>query len=265
MSVRIEIRSLPSAGAAPGQSSAGQAIVRSAAALGVSTLQDCRIVRLYFLEHDPGADALQRLCVFLLADPVLEQATWRAGDQAPERARGRADADEGLRTGRGDEGPVAQAVEGVQIGQVATGHDRQAVEVAYRPGVTDVAARELARGMVEIGLPACEVATGTRYELGGELSDDDLRRLARGLLCNTTVQHFSLGPIAVHFGQDAAAADRVETVPLRHLAADELLALSKRRLLSLDLTEMRAIQHYYAELGRDPHRRGAGDARTELE
>ncbi len=81
---------------------------------------------------------------------------------------------------------------------------------------------------------------------------DDLRRLARGLLCNSTVQHFSLGPIAVHFGQDAAAADRVETVPIRHLGSEELLTLSKRRLLSLDLTEMRTIQHYYADLGRDP-------------
>ena len=44
----------------------------------------------------------------------------------------------------------------------------------------------------------------------------------------------------------------METVPLADLASDELLALSKRRLLSLDLTEMRTIQHFYAELGRDP-------------
>ena len=212
MSVRIEIRSAHAAS----QSSPGEAIVRSAPALGISTLRDCHIVRLYFLAHDPGEDALQHLCAFLLADPVLEQAKWGAIDQAPARSSS----------------PV--------------------IEVAYRPGVTDVAARELARGMVEIGLPACEVATGTRYELSGDLSEDDLRRLARGLLCNTTVQHFSLGPIAVHFDQDAAAADRVETVPLANLASDELLALSKRRLLSLDLTEMRTIQHFYAELGRDP-------------
>ena len=216
MSIRIEIRSRASAM----PSSAGQAIVRSAAALGISTLQECHIVRLYFLEHDPGPEALQRLCAFLLADPVLEHAVW---------------------------GPIDQEVD------VGSGREyAHVVEVAYRPGVTDVAARELARGMGEIGLPACEVATGTRYELKGDLTDDDLRRLARGLLCNSTVQHFSLGPIVVHFGQDAAAADRVETVALRHLGSDELLALSKRRLLSLDLTEMRTIQHYYADLGRDP-------------
>ena len=129
MSVRIEIRSAHAAS----QSSPGQAIVRSAAALGISTLRDCHIVRLYFLAHDPGEDALQHLCAFLLADPVLEQAKWGAIDQAPARSSS----------------PV--------------------IEVAYRPGVTDVAARELARGMVEIGLPACEVATGTRYELTGDL------------------------------------------------------------------------------------------------
>jgi phosphoribosylformylglycinamidine synthase subunit PurSL len=212
MSVRIEIRSALTAG----QSSSGQAIVRSAAALGISTLQECRVVRLYFLEYDPGEEAIQRLCAFLLVDPVLEQASW---------------------------GPVDQAQ--------ATSPSH-AIEVAYRPGVTDVAARELARGMVEIGLPVCEVATGTRYELVGDLPDDDLRRLARGLLCNTTVQHFSLGPIAVHFGQDAAAADRVETVPLRDLSSTELLALSKRRLLSLDLAELQVIQRFYIDQAREP-------------
>lgn len=221
MSIRIEIRSLAPASL----SSAGQAIVRSAAALGISTLQECRIVRLYFLEDDPGPDALQRLCAFLLADPVLERAAWGPTNQA-------ADAHAGVRTERDGEIHV--------------------IEVAYRPGVTDVAARELARGMGEIGLPPCEVATGTRYELTGDLADDNLRRLARGLLCNSTVQHFSLGPITVHFGQDTAASDRVDTVPLRHLGSEELLALSKGRLLSLDLTEMRTIQHFFADLGRDP-------------
>ncbi|MFN8466034.1 MAG: phosphoribosylformylglycinamidine synthase subunit PurL [Caldilineaceae bacterium] len=223
MSIRIEIRSLAPAVEPAGPavtSSAGQAIVRSAAALGISTLRECRIVRLYFLEDDPGPDALQRLCAFLLADPVLERAAWGPIDHETGGSNGK--------------------------------EDVHVVEVAYRPGVTDVAARELARGMGEIGLLACEVATGTRYELTGDLDDDALRRLARGLLCNSTVQHFSLGPIAVHFGQDAAAADRVETVALRHLGSEELLALSKRRLLSLDLTEMRTIQHYYADLGRDP-------------
>jgi phosphoribosylformylglycinamidine synthase len=213
MSVRIEIRT---ASHAP-PPSGGEVITRSAAALGISSLQACRIVRLYFLQHDPGPEAVDRLCTLLLADPVLERAramSLHAGGVEPGAAH--------------------------------------VVEVAYRPGVTDVAARELARGMVEIGLLACEVATGTRYELEGDLTDADLRRLARGLLCNTTVQHFSLGPIAVHFGQDTTAADAVETIPLRELSSAALRDLSKQRLLSLDLAEMETIQSFYQGLGRDP-------------
>jgi phosphoribosylformylglycinamidine synthase len=207
---------------APGISSAGQAIVRSAAALGITGLAACRIVHLYFLERDPGDEALARLCALLLADPVLEVASWRSSHTENASA---------FTPGAG----------GVHV-----------VEVAFRPGVTDVAARELARGMAEIGLPACAAATGTRYELQGELSDEDLRRLARGLLCNTTVEHYSLGPIAVHFGEEAEAADRVEIIPLRGLPTEALLALSKQRLLSLDASELLAIQRFYSELGRDP-------------
>ena len=84
------------------------------------------------------------------------------------------------------------------------------VEVSFRPGVTDIAARELERGMVEIGLPPGEVATGTRYELVGELAPEQVRQLARQLLCNTTVQHYSLGPIHPHFGQATTGGDQVE-------------------------------------------------------
>jgi phosphoribosylformylglycinamidine synthase subunit PurSL len=110
----------------------------------------------------------------------------------------------------------------------------------------------LQRGMVEIGLPPCNVATGTRYELQGDLTPQQVRQLARQLLCNETVQHYSLGPITPAFTQDAPASDLVETIPLTGLDDEALLALSRNRLLALDLHEMHAIQEYYLEAGREP-------------
>jgi len=219
MTVRIEVRS--------NHPAAGQNVMRGAANLGVGGVTTCRVVRLYFLEHDPGDEAIARLCSLLLADPVTEM--W-------EVARG-----EGRGAERGRDGDAPTDLRSPHI-----------VEVAYRPGVTDVPAREAQRGMVEIGLPACEVATGVRYELEGDLTLDDLRKLAQQLLCNTTVQHYAIGEIAVHFGQDATAGDRVDRVPVRGLDDATLLALSKARLLSLDLAEMHAIQRHYDDLGRDP-------------
>jgi hypothetical protein len=126
------------------------------------------------------------------------------------------------------------------------------VEVAPRPGVTDITARELMRGMEEIGLPPCEVTTATRYELEGTLTEAQLRLLAGQLLCNETIQHFSLGPMTPHFDAETIASDTVESVDLDGLDADALLTLSRERLLSLDLDEMRVIQKFYADLGRSP-------------
>jgi phosphoribosylformylglycinamidine (FGAM) synthase PurS component len=141
-------------------------------------------------------------------------------------------------------------------GDKERGRQGEGVEVAFRPGVTDVPAREAQRGMVEIGLPACEVATGVRYELDGDLTPDDVRKLARQLLCNTTVQHYAIGEIAVHFGQEAAAGDRVESVPVRGLDDAALLALSKAPAALARPGRDAAIQRYYADRAR-PHRRRA--------
>ena len=236
MTVRIEVRS--------NHPAAGQSVVRGAAALGIAGVTACQVVRLYFLEHDPGAEAIERLCNLLLVDPVTE--TWGVARGEPtERGRG----------GEGDTSSNLQSpISNLPLPAsppLAPRPSPLVVEVAFRPGVTDVPARELQRGMVEIGLPRGEVATGTRFELAGDLSSDELRRLARQLLCNTTVQHYAIGEIAVHFGQDARAGDRVEIIPIRGLDDAELLAMSKARLLSLDLAEMRTIQRFYANLGRD--------------
>jgi len=196
---------------------AAAAIVRGAASLGIPALRACRIRRLYFLEADPGDAAIDRLCTLLLVDPVTESATWGPAEGADAPSPG-----------------------------------WQVVEVAYRPGVTDVAARELARGMAETGLPPCEVATATRYLLEGDFSAAQLHMVARQLLCNETVQHFALGRTSPHFGEAAPPNHTVETVTLCALDDAALLALSKQRLLSLDLAEMHAIQAFYQTQAREP-------------
>ena len=194
-----------------------EAIVQGAASLGISGLRRCTVTRLYFIENDLTSAEIQRLCTLLLVDPVTEQASWQ------------------------------------NVGEpVATKAGTHSVEVTFRPGVTDVPARELARGMQEIGLAGGEVISGTRYLLEGELYNSEVRRLARQILSNETVQHFSLEPTLPHFGAAAEASGHVEAVPLAGLSEEELVALSRKRLLSLDANEMRAIQEFYATLGRAP-------------
>ncbi len=202
--------------------SATAAVVEGAAALGVSGITGCRMARLYFIEHDLSADDIERLNRWLLVDPVVEQARWEVLDASAA--------------------PAADT-------HAVNGH---AVEVTFRPGVTDVPARELARGMAEIGLDGGEIVTGIRYELSGDLTTEDVRHIARQLLCNDTVQHFTLGRATPHFGAETTAQALVEHVELAGLDDDALVQLSRERLLSLDRDEMRAIQAFYDQAGRAP-------------
>ncbi|MCB0076139.1 MAG: phosphoribosylformylglycinamidine synthase subunit PurL [Anaerolineales bacterium] len=201
---------------APRNSVTATQLVQDAHALGLAGVEALYPQRLYFLSDTLSAESLQRLCATLLADPVTEAATWMASHEAPPAARG------------------------------------HLIEVSYRPGVTDIEARELERGMAELGLPDLHAATGTRYEIEGDLDEAALRRLARQLLANETVQHWSLGPIHPTFVREAAPDDTVEAVPLDLLSDDTLLTLSRERLLSLDLAEMKTIRDHFAAEGRAP-------------
>ncbi|MBX2998952.1 MAG: phosphoribosylformylglycinamidine synthase subunit PurL [Caldilineaceae bacterium] len=193
-------------------------VLQDARRLGIESLQDCRTRNIYFLSGDLSAEQFDRLCAFLLTDPVTEEARRRDGT----------------------------------VNNPCADEKMSVIEVALRPGVTDVTARELERGMVELGLPAHRASTATRYELIGDLNEADLHRLARQLLCNETIEHYALGPIPPQFETATTASDRVEEIPLDGLDEEALLALSKARLLSLNADEMRQIQEFYEVMGRAP-------------
>ena len=204
-------------------------ISAAAQRLGVDSLQTCRKSRIYFLANRSEAifstEQIDRLCAFLLVDPVTETARVfnLSRDQLTE----------------GDSRPGPST-------------DDHIIEVALRPGVTDVAARVLEQGAAELGIAKLEAATATRYELSGQLSAPELHRLARELLCNDTIERYSLGTIAPRFGDESDAHDRVEQVSLADLDEEALLTCSRERMLSLDVQEMKAIQSFYDEIGRAP-------------
>ena len=126
------------------------------------------------------------------------------------------------------------------------------VEVAPVAGVTDPAARELERAAATLGLGPVRAATARRYELSGDLDDADIEVLTRRLLANPTIERSGRGELAPAFAPAAPAGPAVAAVPLAGLNDDELADLSRRRLLSLDTGEMRAIQAHFTSMGRDP-------------
>ena len=204
-------------------------ITAAAHRLGIDSLRSCSRTQLYFLKSNstdsPSREQIDRLCALLLVDPVTESA-WVT--------------------------PEPQTYSDNKSNQDSTASVEHIIEVALRPGVTDVAARVLESGAAELGIHGLEAATATQYRLTGELSKEELCRVARDLLCNDTIERYSLGSIEPSFGHNSDASDLVEQVSLTGLSEEELLECSQQRLLSLDVEEMKEIQSFYDEIGRAP-------------
>ena len=128
-----------------------------------------------------------------------------------------------------------------------------AIETALLPGVTDAAAQAVALAAETIGTPVTAVATGTRYEIGGDVDDDTMSILATRLLANQVIERWSVGPIEPTFvDADATADTGVEMVEVDGLDDNALLALNRERGLSLDLAELHAIVDHFRAAGRAP-------------
>lgn len=197
----------------------GRRLVHSAHQLGFTSLTTCRATRLYFLQGRLTAEEAHRLGHQLLVDPVTEELTvqrWPPATAVAER-------------------PFT-------------------VEVTFLPGVTNPPADNLLHAAHLLGFGGvARAATGWRYELGGDLDEATVQRVAAELLANPVVQRFVVNrPIAPPFVRDEVADATVETIAVRGAADDALLAISEARRLSLDLQEMQAIRRYYEGEGRDP-------------
>ncbi len=136
-----------------------------------------------------------------------------------------------------------------------------AVEVGFRPGVTDNVGRT-AREAVEYltGRPfgAGEgVYHSVQYLLSGAITAEDVEKIATGLLCNTLIQRYSIlsaADFALKRGFPAFVPKVIGETKAEVLEIDlevsdeELMRISKDGVLALTLDEMRIIQAHY----RDP-------------
>jgi phosphoribosylformylglycinamidine synthase len=222
MIYRVEVTTAPGH-----RDSRGEALTRQARTLGIAGLEGIAVADIYFLQGDLEKGDVRHLVEELLHDPVVERARWQRW----------------------------------QPGQQAAGDGGSSfVEVALLPGVTDSVAESVREGAAMIGVAGLQqAASGHRYLLYGSITRDDVHRLATGLLANEVIQAFHVGePVDPPFmrlldqSTPEQIARAVETIPLRQAGAEELLAISRDRRLSLDLAEMRAIRDYYASEDREP-------------
>jgi len=196
-------------------------------ALGIQEVARVERHELYFLRGSLSAAELARLCAELLVDPVTQRASWGAVTDA-------------------------QPIQPTPVGAMR-------VEVGLLPGVTDSVAENIMARASLLGIAGLQAAASAQSYLlfsgpiDGPLGEPTVHTIAKRLLCNEVIQYYQLGYLIPHVGVNLPQSDlRAEVVPLRGLDEEDLLRLSRERLLSLDLAEMRAVQRYFGTEGRDP-------------
>jgi phosphoribosylformylglycinamidine synthase len=195
--------------------------LNDAHALGFQHLKSIQVQDLYFVEGQLSQEDLQQLALKLLSDPVTQIVSWT---ELPS--------------------PLSRPED-----------DSVILEVALRAGVTDPVAEQLVRAAHELDVDGVHrAATGQRFVLCFAENADPIStsQIAKSLLTNNVIQHWTIGEITPSFPEEAASSGAVEILPIRDLSKGQLLALSKERRAALDLAEMREFQNYFNQKRRDP-------------
>lgn len=152
------------------------------------------------------------------------------------------------------------------------------IEVSFKPGVTDnvgKTAKEAIQWRLERKLHDDEkVYTSTQYLLKGNLTREEVERICKDLLGNPLIQRFDVwnredwkGRIEPKVPKVVMeGGERVEEIDLE-INDEALIQLSQKRLLALDLKEIKAIQKYLNDpwVIENRNRMGLGKKITDVE
>ncbi|TMD58857.1 MAG: hypothetical protein E6I93_00810, partial [Chloroflexi bacterium] len=195
-----------------------------------------RTAQLYHLTGNLSLPTIEQLTNRLLIDPVTQQAT------------------------------ISQTTPTPQAEHI--------IDVFFHPGVTDTLAESVLTGASMLDITGLQrVETGHRYFLDSRLTRDQLRLITESLLYNPVIQQYTLisqsnTPPKPNVGAQFIAPsdtfhdtsvtspdprqDAINRVPTSTMTNEQLLDLSKKGLLALNLDEMRTIQQHYRQEGREP-------------
>lgn len=132
-------------------------------------------------------------------------------------------------------------------------HDAHRVSVRRLPGVMDAVARSAQRALADLGLEVEAVGTYSAWLLEDPELDREILENAGAALANEVVEEVLIDclPPGLPLPGGTAHEVRVE-IPLEGLSDEELLEISARFTLSLNLEEMQTIRAHFVELARVP-------------
>jgi len=195
----------------------GNQVLDNIKELGIHSVQAVQSARVFLVEADFDASFAQRIASELVADPVCEEVYI-----------GRSTAPSGL----------AKAT---------------LIEVHLKSGVTDPVAESVCAALADMGTEAGHVRTARKYVLLGEVNPKTIDIITKRVLANDCIEDCIIGDEAEPPSPHLAPYElSIAHWPIRDLDDAQLEALSKEKDLFLTLIEMKTIQTYFKDLGREP-------------
>ncbi len=146
------------------------------------------------------------------------------------------------------------------------------IEVGFRPGVTDnegrVAKEAIKNGLFLHHRQDINVYFARQYLIAGNIQKQDVERIAKDLLCNELIEEYRIknreewrtSPgFSIRVPKvTGESTDKVEVIPVTSMQEQELLNLSRKRVLALSLDEMLTIKEYYLRKDVEEYRKSIG-------
>ena len=125
----------------------------------------------------------------------------------------------------------------------------QIIEVAYKPGVMNPEAASLLKSAADCKIPLKFADSSWEYVFYGKVKKEDIEKIVKRLLVNESVEHVVKVPPKTL--KISGKTPSVQKISISNFDDDLLMDLSKDRLF-LNLEEMKIIQNYFENIGRDP-------------
>lgn len=222
--------------------------------LGIQSVSRVRVIQVYTIEGDITQTQLQKICEELLIDKVIQDYSY---DSAVPKIRSR---EAGATLDSPEQNPLSSGeVEGDSADKIPAStksEDLKIAEIAYNLGVMDPVEESTLKGIRDLGIDRVDsVRTAKKYLLFGHLSDKELEIVVNKALSNKLIQHVvdyshtdKKKPVLDFNGTQA----EIVRVNLRSAGDKELLKLSQKGQLFLNVEEMRTIKKYFQKIGKDP-------------
>ncbi|HET6325269.1 MAG TPA: phosphoribosylformylglycinamidine synthase subunit PurS, partial [Planctomycetaceae bacterium] len=191
-------------------------VLQEAQSFQAASIRELDSARSFLIQTSADQSAVERAAAALLVDSVVE--TWEV---RPVSTNG-------------------------HVAAPSTAARGQAINVLFKPGVTDNVGQSAQAALRDLGLSVEAVATCRKYWVNADAATADLEKLSRRVLANDAIEQVVRGPLCLE-RLSLGSTYRFErtTIPIRGMSDSELTEQSRRGQLYLSLREMQTIRDHF--------------------